>query len=126
MNSKQGIYLLIAVVGITIGIRLFISGSVNRQHDGLYVINKSLMGLKSAWIVDGNEITVHPTLGVSSKMPCKQYDDRIEYDQGLIVYMNDQGNIVFNIGDFEMIRVLDGTNFTRKEVMTLLDTANSR
>jgi hypothetical protein len=97
----------------------------NHEHDGLYVTNNKILGFANAMIINGNELKNFSTTGFS-KVSCKQFEDRIEIENGNVFYLDDNGDLVIaanSIMKFSMVKVSNKTNYDAKDVMVLLDTA---
>ena len=131
MNDSAGKYFLIVLFALIVGVSINQAVSRDDYHNGTYIATKSFFGMRNAWVIKGDRIMVHSNI-TSVNLPCKQYEDRIEYDQDylLVAYINERGNIELsnvqtNLMDLnvEMIMISDRTDFTHQEMMTLLDSA---
>lgn len=64
----------------------------NHQHDGVYISEQPIMGVMKTWIVEGNALTSY-LMGVVKVSKCKQYEDRIEFDD-VVCRFDESGNLL--------------------------------
>lgn len=90
----------------------------NHYHDGKYFTSIEVFGLNFAKVnyeLDGNTLTIHNSVSGTSKMNCKQFKDRIEYEEnnGTTVVMSvlENGDLKVN----EMITLRKVTKENEKE-----------
>ena len=63
---------------------IFLSSCANHNHDGHYFTTFNSFGLSFAEInidLRGNDVTVDNSLTGVSKFTCRQFEDRIEYEE---------------------------------------------
>lgn len=110
-------------LSIIIPIGLFILGC-QQNHNGLYVANKSLMGITPAWEIDGEKLTVF-TLGMTEKFGCKQFPNKIELSDGKVLFFNNSGELIINdsianpysiLGNYKMIKISNKTNQSPEDI----------
>lgn len=97
-----------------IGVKCFIVGMISmvvisscntssHKHDGSYFTMFNVFGFKFSEItvnVDGEDVTVNNSVTGISKFKCRQYDDRIEYEENdgttRVMYILDNGDLKLN------------------------------
>lgn len=107
---------------------IFLAGcTTNHQHDGLYIANRTLMGITKAWILEGDVMTVY-SMGASEVFRIKQFDDRIEIKGGEVFIFNSDGNLVSSTDagkakNYRMIKISDRTKYNVGELDKIVNDA---
>ena len=75
----------------------------NHYHDGKYFTSIEVFGINFAKVnyeLDGNTLTIHNSVSGTSKMTCKQFNNRIEYEETngttVVVYVLENGDLKVN------------------------------
>jgi len=112
----------------------------NNKHNGLYISNKSIMGVAFAWNIKDDMITnysmenIFKVAGGGQSFKCQQKKDRIELEDGKILRIDSVGNIILHEGDINvmgssmdmnlsMIKITDRTDLSVDEIMKILTTS---
>lgn len=103
---KLKIKKFVSVILITI-----ISSCNTSSHNGTYYTVMNVFGLKFSEItvnVNGSDVTVNNSVTGITKFKCRQYDDRIEYEENngttRIMYFLENGDLKFN-DNITMVKV---------------------
>ena len=90
----------------------------NDYHDGKYFTSIVVFGMNFAVVnyeLDGNTMTIHNSRTGTTKMTCKQFKDRIEYEENngttAVMYVLENGDLKLN----EMITLRKVTSENEKE-----------
>ncbi len=90
----------------------------NHYHDGKYFTSIKVFGVSFAVVnyeLDGNTLTIHNSRTGTTKMTCKQFKDRIEYEENngttAVMYVMENGDLKLN----EMITLKKVTKENEKE-----------
>jgi len=100
-------FLYLAMVGITI----LSCNSENHQHDGSYSMSIQMFGVsvnsKTDLIINGNKIKYTDKI-----LNCKQYNDRIEVENGKMIFTVVDGDLVTNLPPLGKLRyaLISGNN----------------
>lgn len=108
MKSKIRNFVLVILITI-----ISSCNTSSHKHDGTYYTILNVMGLKFSEItvnVNGSDVTVNNSVTGITKFKCRQYDDRIEYEEDngttRIMYFLENGDLKFN-DNITMIKVDD-------------------
>lgn len=112
------------IISFVLVILIAIISSCNtssHKHDGTYYTILNVMGLNFSEItvnVNGEDVTVNNSVTGVTKFKCRQYDDRIEYEENngttRIMYFLENGDLKFN-DNITMVKVGGNNNDERKK-----------
>ena len=100
-------FLYLAMVGITV----ISCTSENHQHDGSYSMNIQMFGVsvnsKTDLIINGNMIKYRDKV-----LNCKQYNDKVDVENGKMIFTVVDGDLVTNVPTLGKIRyvLISGDN----------------
>jgi len=106
----------IKILLLFVSILITSCNSENHYHDGNY--EGGIFFINVTWEINGNEILINNSITGTSKLQCKQYPDRIEYEEKdgttKILYAQENGDL--KMSDLVIFKKINSESSNKKEI----------